>query len=220
VELDVRTPQGERTIEGTTLMIAVGRQPNGDDLGVEATGVALDANGCVVVDDTNATGVEGIWALGDIVGRTPLKHMANLEARLVAHNLRAEQPRSLDRRAAPHAVFTTPQVGSVGLTEAQARALGQPIAVVTHGYHNTAYGWAMEDQRSFVKLIGDPASRLLLGAHVVGPQAASLVQLLVQGMHLGATVDDLASGQIYIHPALTEVVEQALLELVKAFDQP
>ncbi len=218
VELDVDTPDGPRTITGSTLLVAVGRRPNGDDLGVEATGVRLDDAGCVIVDDTNATGVDGIWALGDIVGRTQLKHMANLEARLVAHNLRADAPRALDRRAAPHAVFTTPQIGAVGLTEAAARALGRPICVVTHGYGNTAYGWAMQDDDSFVKLIGDPATRRLLGAHVVGPQAASLVQLLVQGMHLDATVDDLAAGQIYIHPALTEVVEQALLELVKEFD--
>lgn len=218
VELDIETPTGPRTIAGSTLLVAVGRRPNGDDLGVEATGVRLRPDGGIDVDATNATGVDGIWALGDIVGRTQLKHMANLEAKLVAHNLRASEPRAIDTRPAPHAVFTTPQVGAVGLTERAARALGTPITVITHGFGDTAYGWAMEDTSSFVKLVGDPTSRTLLGAHVVGPHAAMLVQLLVQGMHLGSTVDELAHGQIWIHPALSEVVEQALLKLVEAFD--
>jgi mycothione reductase len=121
-------------------------------------------------------------------------------------------------RPAPHAVFTDPQVGSVGLTEHEAQRRGVRHVAITHEYGSTAYGWALEDTSSFCKLIGDPISRTLLGAHVIGYQASMLVQLLVQGMHLGTTVDDIAHGQIWIHPALTEVVEQALLALIDAFD--
>jgi mycothione reductase len=117
-------------------------------------------------------------------------------------------------------VFGSPQVGAVGLTEAQAAALGRPITVVSHPYGDAAYGWALEDTSGFCKLIGDPATRTLLGAHVIGYQASMLVQLLVQGMHLGNTVDELAVGQVWIHPALSEVVEQALLKLIRAFDDP
>ena len=91
--------------------------------------------------------------------------------------------------------------------------------MVSHAYEGAAYGWALEDTSGFCKLIGDPATRTLLGAHVIGYQASLLVQLLVQGMHLGNTVDEMATGQVWIHPALSEVVEQALLKLIDAFDQ-
>jgi mycothione reductase len=139
----------------------------------------------------------------------------------VQHNLlHPDDLQVLDTRPAPHAVFSSPQIGSVGLTETQAAASGRPICVISHPYGGTAYGWALEDTSGFCKLIGDPVTRTLLGAHVIGYQASLLVQLLVQGMHLGNTVDELATGQVWIHPALSEVVEQALLKLIDAFDQP
>ena len=85
--------------------------------------------------------------------------------------------------------------------------------VAVRPYSDTAYGWALEDTESFVKLVADPTTRLLLGAHIIGPQAATLLQPLLQGMMLGLTVDQLGREVLYVHPALTEVVEQALLEL-------
>ena len=149
-----------------------------------------------------------------------LKHMANGEARVVRHNLtHPDDLRVFDPRPAPHAVFSSPQVGAVGLTEEQARQSGGRYCVAVQEYAGSAYGWAMEDQTSFCKLIGDPVSRTLLGAHVIGPQASLLVQQLVQGLHLGNTVDELATGQIWIHPALAEVTEVALLKLAEAFDE-
>ena len=144
--------------------------------------------------------------------------MANGEAKTVQHNLlHPDDLHPLDTRPAPHAVFGSPQIGAVGLTEAQAHALQRPVTVITHPYGGAAYGWALEDTSGFCKLIGDPATRTLLGAHVIGYQASLLVQRLVQGMHLGSTVDELADGQVWIHPALSEVVEQALLRLIEAF---
>ena len=80
-------------------------------------------------------------------------------------------------------------------------------------YRDTAYGWALQDTASFAKILADPDTRLLLGAHIIGPQASILIQPLIQAMCLGNTVDDVASGVLYIHPALTEVIQQALLEL-------
>ena len=219
IAIDVTTAAGPKTVEGDMLLVAAGRTPNGAQLGVTETGVALDDKGRIVVDETNQTAVPDIWALGDIVGRHQLKHMANLEAKLVAHNItNPGDIRSLDQRAAPHAVFASPQIGAVGPTERELRAAGVEYASVTHEYAGAAYGWAMEDTTSFVKLLGDPHTRTLLGAHIIGPQASLLVQMLVQGLHLGNTVDQLATGQIYIHPALSEVVEVALLKLCDAFD--
>jgi mycothione reductase len=210
---------GPRTVEGDVLLVAAGRIPNSDQLHVGAAGIETDSMGAVKVDRYGRTTADGVWALGDINGRHQLKHMANGEAKVVRHNLsHPDDLQTFDERPAPHAVFGSPQVGAVGLTEEQARASGRPYVAITHDYAGAAYGWAMEDTSGFCKLIGDPATGTLIGAHVIGYQASVLVQLLVQGMHLGNTVQEMAVGQVWIHPALSEVVEQALLKLLDAFD--
>jgi len=219
VAVDITCDDGPRTIEGDVLLVATGRVPNSDQLHVQAGGIEVDGNGAVKVDAYGRTSSPGVWALGDINGRHQLKHMANGEARVVRHNLaHPDDLRMLDQRPAPHAVFTSPQIGAIGVTEHEAAASGEPYCVITHDYAGAAYGWAMEDQVGFCKLIGDPRTRLVTGAHVVGYQASVIVQLLVQGMHLGNTADEMAVGQIWIHPALSEVIEQALLKLMDAFD--
>jgi mycothione reductase len=219
VAVHVRDASGTRIIEGDTLLVATGRVSNGAELRCDLAGVDLDAKGNVIVDAFGRTTADNVWALGDVNGRHQLKHMANGEAKVVQHNLlHPDQLRPLDDRPAPHAVFTSPQIGSVGVTEAAARSGADPFCVITHDYGGAAYGWALEDTTSFCKLIGNPVTRQLTGAHVIGYQASILVQLLVQGMHLGTSVDDMATGQIWIHPALSEVVEVALLKLMEAFD--
>jgi mycothione reductase len=219
VEVRGDSARGEFTVEGDTLLVAAGRRANGDQIDAAAGGVELGKMGEVIVDEYGRTSAPGVWALGDVNGRHQLKHMANGEAAAIRHSLlHPDDLRPLDPRPAPHAVFASPQIGAVGLTEAQARETGQPITVISHLYAGAAYGWALEDTNGFCKLIGDPATRTLLGAHVIGYQASVLVQQLVQGMHLGTTVDEMAHGQVWIHPALPEVVEQALLKLIDAFD--
>lgn len=223
VVLDLTCDGGRRTVEGDVLLVAAGRIPNSDQLCVEAGGIVTDERGNVKVDQYGRTSSPGVWALGDINGRYQLKHMANGEAKVVRHNLsNPHDLRTFDERPAPHAVFGHPQIGAVGLTEHQAaerqRTTGQPHCVISHSYGDAAYGWAMEDTSGFCKLIGDPVTRRIIGAHVMGHEAANLAQQLVQGIHLGHTADELAVGQIWIHPALAEVVEVALLKLVEAFD--
>ena len=110
-------------------------------------------------------------------------------------------------------MFSEPQIAAVGLTEAQAKEQGIDYRVGRNEYSETAYGWAMEDTKHFVKVIADPASGLLLGAHLIGPQASSLIQPLVQAMSFGQRAIDVARGQYWIHPAMAEVVENALLDL-------
>jgi mycothione reductase len=212
-------PGGAQQVEGDVLLLAFGRIPNGDQLDAERGGVRIGSDGEVVVDDYGRTTAPGVWALGDVNGRYQLKHMANGEAKVIAHNLvHPDDLQPLDPRPAPHAVFGHPQIGSIGLTESEALDRPGPVAVVRQPYGAAAYGWAMEDTEGFVKLIGDPRTRKLRGAHVLGHEASVLVQLLVQGMHLGNTVDEMAN-QIWIHPALSEVVEQALLALIDDFDE-
>jgi mycothione reductase len=205
-------------LDGDALLVATGRIPNGDVLDAGATGVDTD-DGRVRVDEHFRTNVEGIWAFGDLSNTEQLKHLANAEVRALRQNLliaegQAEGPlRSVDTRFVPHAVFGHPQVAAVGLTEREARERGLDIVVATKDYGATAYGWAMEDGDGFAKLIADANTGQLVGAHIVGAQASSLIQQLIQGMQFGQTVDEMARGQFYIHPALPELIENALLDL-------
>jgi mycothione reductase len=194
------------------LLVATGRKPNSDRLNIAATGIEMDEGGRVLTNAFMETSVPGIYAFGDLASRYQLKHIANAEARHIAAQLLREDRHPIVYDGVPHAIFGNPQVSSVGITERQAVAQGVRYITATRKYEDTAYGWAMEDTGSFVKLIADPATRLLLGAHIIGPQAAILIQPLVQGMKYGQTIDQMAQV-IYIHPALTEVVEQALLAL-------
>ena len=206
--------QGPQVITGDALLVATGRRPNGDELNVAATGVELDERGYVVTNEHLQTANPDVWALGDITNPAQLKHLANADARVVAHNLaNPDDLHTMDRSLSPHAVFGHPQVASSGMTEAQATAAGYEVITTLHEYGSAAYGWAMEDTTSACKLVADAQTRLLLGAHLIGPQASTLIQQLIQGMAFGLTVDQMAKEQIYIHPGLPEVVEQALLNL-------
>lgn len=215
----------KETVVADMLLVATGRVPNSDTLNLGATGVEVDEQGYVVVDEFQRTTADGIFALGDVSSRLQLKHVANQDARVVGHNLLhpGDMIRS-DHRFVPHAVFSDPEVASVGLTEQAARAQGVNYVTAIQDYSSTAYGWAMEDRGHFVKLLADPATGQLLGAHLLGPEAPTLIQPLIQAMSFAQPAHEIARGQYWIHPALTEVVENALLALPlapdRASDQP
>jgi mycothione reductase len=214
IRIHVQNADGDHVVECDELLVATGRVPNSDLLGVEATGVRCDAAGRVIVHEDQQTDVEGIWAFGDLSNHYQLKHVANAEAKVVFHNVaHPDEPMMMDHSIIPHAVFGSPQVASVGLTERDAATDGIPFVTATKAYGTTAYGWAMEDTTSFVKLVVHAQTRRLVGAHILGPQASTLIQILIQGMRFGQTVDEMAREQMWIHPALTEVVENALLDL-------
>ena len=206
------------SVSADVLLVATGRVPNGDQLALDLAGVD-DDDGRVLTDEFYRTSAPGVWAFGDLSSETQLKHLANAQVRALRHNLlvaegQADGPMHTVREdLVPHAVFSHPQVASVGLTERDARAAGLSISVANKPFGHTAYGWAMEDTASFAKLIAHAETRELLGAHIIGPQASTLIQQLIQGMTFGQTVDQMAREQFYIHPALTEVIENALLEL-------
>ncbi|MFJ8855930.1 hypothetical protein [Streptomyces sp. NPDC102437] len=110
-------------------------------------------------------------------------------------------------------MFTSPQIASVGLTEQQAQATGVRYVTATRNYADVAYGWAMEDTTGFAKVLADPATGQLLGAHIIGPQAPTLIQPLIQAMSFGLDARSMARGQYWIHPTMPEGVEGALLSL-------
>ena len=207
-------PGGPSEMVIDVLLVGVGRVPNGDTLNLSAAGIETNDKGLIVVDEYQRTTADGIFALGDVSTDFPLKHVANEEARTVQHNLlHSTAMIATDHRFVPHAVFSEPQIAAVGLTEAQAKEQALDYRVGRQNYGETAYGWAMEDTGHFVKVIADAGSGLLLGAHLLGPQASSLIQPLVQAMSFGQRAIDVARGQYWIHPAMAEVVENALLDL-------
>lgn len=212
------TCQDGSKLRGDALLAATGRVPNGDQLDAHHAGVKVSASGQVVVDEYQRTTARGIFALGDVSSDYQLKHVANHEARVVKHNLLQDWDDTdammpANHRHVPSAVFTDPQIATVGLTENQARAMGFRIKVKIQDYSDVAYGWAMEDTVGIAKLIVDDDTGLLLGAHIMGHQASSLIQPVVQAMAFDLPAQEMARGQYWIHPALPEVIENALLSL-------
>jgi mycothione reductase len=205
------------TVEADALLVAVGRRPNGDLMDLDAGGVEVDDHGLVVVDAHRRTTAEGVWALGDVCQGVPLKHVANREAQVVRHNLlHPDDLVATGHEVVPSAVFTSPQIAQVGATGQELREAGTAHRTGFARYADTAYGWALEDTTGFCKVLLDPVTGAVLGAHVMGPQAPALVQPLVLAATLGIPARTLVERPYWIHPALTEVVQQALLDALGA----
>lgn len=200
------------TLETDVLLVATGRTPNGDLMDLEKAGIDMDGSS-IKVDEFGRTTADGVWALGDVSSPYLLKHVANAEMRAVKHNIaHPEDLRPMPHDLVPAAVFSSPQVAYVGLTEAQAREK-YDVTVKIQNYSDVAYGWAMEDSGHFAKLIADKATGRLLGAHIIGPQASTLIQQLITVMAFDLDCHDVATKQYWIHPALPELIENALLGL-------
>lgn len=210
----VEGPDGQHRLAADLLLVATGRVSNADTLDLTAAGVEVDDAGMPVVDDHQRTSAPGVWSLGDVSSAHWLKHVANAEARAVAHNIRhPDDQRPTNLSTVPSAVFGDPQVASVGARERDLVEAGVPYLRGRRDYGGTAYGWALEDTTSFAKVLVDPDTRRLLGAHVIGPHASLVIQPLVQAMSFGTSIDDVAHDVVYIHPALSEVVENVLLDV-------
>ena len=220
IELRGLRDGAEVTVQAEELLVAVGRRPNSDLLDVAAAGIDTAEDGRVRVDEHQRVlgageVLEGLWAFGDLSSAEQLKHVANHEQRIVRHNiLHPEQLRRSDTMPIPSGVFTHPQIAWVGLDEESARRSGRRVKVAVQEYASIAYGWAMEDSTGFAKIIADAETTEILGAHLIGPEATTLVQLLIQAMSTGQTARDIATTQYWIHPAMPELIENALLQLI------
>ncbi|PJJ55112.1 mycothione reductase [Compostimonas suwonensis] len=216
-ELVVSLDGGEE-LRSELVLVAQGRIPNADRLGAASAGYDLEADGRLAVDHhqralSGGEPVAGVYGLGDVSSMWELKHVANHEARIVEHNL--AHPHELiggHPGPVPSAIFSRPQIAHFGLTEEQARRSHPDAVVVVQEYRTTAYGWALEDVTSICKLVVDRETALLLGAHIVGPEASILIQPLIQAASQGLSIRGLARGQYWPHPAASEVVENALLK--------
>jgi len=197
----------EVTVTGDALLMATGRVPNTDALNPEAAGIETDEDGFVETDEYLRTTADGVWALGDVVGEYLLKHNANHEAVAVARNVFRDDLEPVDYSAIPYAVFASPEVAGVGAREEELRTADQEFATNVYRYEDTARGDAMHAE-GFVKVLIDLDGEIL-GCHIIGPDASSLIQEVVVAMQAGSgTVRDIRES-VHVHPALPEVVDRA-----------
>ena len=209
ITMDVSVDGRAENLTTDVLLMATGRIPNTDLLEVANTGVGVDERGFIKTNEYLETGVPGIWALGDIVGRYLLKHSANLESAHVAHNaFNPDNQVAVDYHAMPHAIFASPQVGSVGLTEQEAKEGNIQYVAASYDYYDTAYGSSIEDRDGFVKVLADHHTEEILGCHIIGTDASMLIQEVANAMRLRLSTDAITQS-IYVHPALPEVVQRA-----------
>lgn len=221
VTAELTGQNGRESWQADVILVAIGRRPNSDLVGAAEAGLDLHDDGRIVVDEfqrvlAGGEPVPGLYALGDISSKFQLKHVANHEARVVAHNL--EHPDDLRRSrqdAVPAAVFSYPELAQVGLTEAEAIAeIGEAnVTTKIQNYGDVAYGWAMAEETGICKVIADRRDGRILGAHILGYQASNLIQAVITAMSFGIDAHTFARGQYWVHPALMEVVENALLGL-------
>ncbi|GAB4374699.1 MAG: dihydrolipoyl dehydrogenase [Acidobacteriota bacterium] len=201
--------QAEETSRRTfsRVLVAVGRKPNTDDLGLDAAGVTVDERGLIPVDEGCRTSVPHIFAIGDVTPGPMLAHRASRQAKVAAEVI-AGHPAAFDNVAVPAVVFTEPELAWVGLTEQEAREDGRPVTVGKFPLSALGRARAMAAAEGLVKVIAEPETGLLLGVGIVGPHASDLIAEGALALEMGATLEDLAVT-IHPHPTLSEALMEA-----------
>jgi len=199
---------GHKEFTAQRILMAVGRRSNADLLKVENTGVELDKRGFIRVDEYLETTKKNIFAVGDINGQQMFTHVANVEASLAADNAMHGSKTKMDYGAAPHAVYSHPQIASVGMTEEAARK-AHKVLVGKARYSDVAQGEAMMEENGFAKAIVEADTGKILGFHIIGPYAPVLIQEVINAMASGASIDHIEAS-MHIHPAITELIPRAL----------
>jgi mycothione reductase len=197
-----------KTIVSDELLLAVGRVPNTDVLDVGAAGVNVNKQGYVETNKFMETSAKNVWALGDIAGKWFFKHSANLEAQHVVYNALLGKKKAVDYTAMPHAVFSSPQIAGVGETRQELDLRGVNYAVGKYKYIDSGMGMALLDKAGFVNVYADKKTRKILGCHILGTDASTLIHEVIVAMKYGLTVDDVVRA-VHVHPALSEVVQRA-----------
>ncbi|HBT69139.1 mercury(II) reductase [Brucella anthropi] len=196
------------------ILVATGRRPNTETLGLAEAGVAATPAGAIIVDDRMRTSKTGVYAAGDVTGKDQFVYMAAYGAKLAAKNALNGDGLRYDNAAMPAVVFTDPQVASVGMTEAQARAAGHSVRTSVLSLDNVPRALAARDTRGLIKLVADGATRKLLGAHILAPEGADSIQTAALAIRGGLTIDDLSEA---IFPYLTTV--EGLKLAAQTFDK-
>ncbi len=214
VALTITRNGGPETLTAERILVATGRTPNTETLGLPEVGVAQTSSGAIVIDDRMRTSKAGIYAAGDVTGRDQFVYMAAYGAKLAAKNALNGNSLRYDNTTMPAIVFTDPQVASVGLTESQAHAAGYAVRTSLLALDNVPRALAARDTRGLIKLIADGVTRKLLGAHILAPEGADSIQTAALAIRCGLTIDDLSET---IFPYLTTV--EGLKLAAQTFDR-
>jgi dihydrolipoamide dehydrogenase len=208
IEVVTETEEGETaTYDADKVLVAVGREPVTDTIELDAIDLEPDDNGFLATDDQARTDLDHIYAVGDVAGEPMLAHKASAEG-IVAAEAIAGEPAALDHQAIPAAVFTDPEIGTVGMTESEAAEAGFDPVVGEMPLRASGRALTMNESDGFVRLVGDEETGFLLGAQVVAPEASELIAEIGLAIELGATVEDIA-GTIHTHPTLSEATMEA-----------
>jgi pyruvate/2-oxoglutarate dehydrogenase complex dihydrolipoamide dehydrogenase (E3) component len=215
VEVHVSCTAGDPSVTGSHVLLAVGRQPNTDDLGLDKAGVAMDRRGYIQVDDSLATNVEGIWALGDCNGRGAFTHTAYNDFEIVAANLLDGAQRRVSQRIPAYALYTDPPLGRAGMTESQARAAGKRLLIAHRPM--TKVGRAIEkgETQGFMKAVVDADSKRILGAAILGVGGDEAIHGIVDIMNADVPYTVLQNA-VPIHPTVSELIPTLLGDLQPA----
>jgi dihydrolipoamide dehydrogenase len=198
-----------QTLEADAVLVAIGRRPYVEGLGLKEAGVALDERGRVKTDGHFATNVPGIYAIGDVIAGPMLAHKAEEEGVAIAEIL-AGQAGHVNYDTVPGVVYTWPEVATVGKTEEELKAAGVAYAVGKFPFLANSRARASGDSEGFVKLLADAKTDRLLGAHIIGPDAGTLIHECVMAMEFGGSAEDVARA-FHAHPTLNEAVKEAAL---------
>ncbi len=197
-------------IESEQLLIATGRIPNSDLLNIEKENIKLNENGFILVDEYLQTNIDGIYAIGDVIGKYQCMHNAKNEAHYAFNNiLYSDNKLSVNYNAIPHAIFTSPEISGVGYTEQQLKKEKIEYVKSIYPYIQTGMGKAIEDKDGFVKFLIDKKNKYILGCHIMGTDASILIHEVLVAMRTGKGTIDNITKTIHIHPALSEVVSRA-----------
>jgi len=208
VVVTTETEDGETSeYLGDAVLVAVGRQPVTDTLELESIGLEPDENGFLATDDRARTDVENVFAVGDVAGEPMLAHKASAEG-IVAAEVAAGEPAALDQQAIPAAVFTDPEIATVGMTEAEADEEGFDPVVGEMPLRASGRALSMGESEGFVRIVADEESEIVLGGQLVGPNASELVAEVALAVEMSATLEDVA-GTVHTHPTLAEAVMEA-----------
>lgn len=197
---------------GSHVLLAMGRRPNTDDLGLEAAGVATDKRGVIPVDDRLATNVPGVWALGECNGRGAFTHTAYNDYEIVAANLLDGGDRKVADRLPAYALFTDPPLGRAGMSEAEARASGRRVLVGTRPMTRVSRAVEKGETQGFIKVLADADTREILGAAILGVEGDEAIHAVLDLMYAGAPVETLLRA-VHIHPTVSELLPTVFGEL-------
>lgn len=205
VIVGVDCTDGAPEIEGSHVLLAAGRRPNTDDLGLEAAGIATDKRGYIDVDDSLATTAEGVWALGDCNGKGAFTHTAWNDHEIVATNLLDGESRKVSDRLLGYALYIDPPLGRVGMTLAQARATGRPLLYAKRSMKRVGRAVEKDETAGFMSLVADAETRKILGAAILGTGGDEAIHAILNLMNADATVDTLRWA-VPIHPTVSELL--------------